>query len=225
MKHFNDNLPVALGIKTRGIASDCELLEIAIIPLNYRLMKDEKYPPFIARLRPTDTDPMEDDFKIQYEKKPHTAERSSQRLANAMETGIDPIFVLNAFIDWFDHLKMAKHKRLLPIVYDWDTTSNALVGWMGWENMKNYFSSYVRDIMVIAAWENDLAGYREKAYPFGRLEFSGLCSRLGLERISVDGRISAVANAVATYECFMKMLSLGLYDPTFLNKLREEMSE
>lgn len=222
MEHLNNNILASVGIRTRGVQADCELIELTVIPINYQLKYDEKFSPLQLKIQPTEAEPM--DLKpVQYEKKSHCNERSEARLVESMKVGIDPIAAAGYFQEWFDHLNLRMHCRIIPIVYDWETTAFALYQWIGWENLKHFFSSYVRDIMVISAWENDLAGYRHRAYPMGRLEFSGVCSRLGVTRQSVEGKISATANAVATYECYLKLLSLGMHDPSFIDKLREEM--
>lgn len=208
-KHLNGNLLCALDIETTGlIVGENEILEIAVVPLtnDYQPNLDRGF--FHMMLRPLNADKI-DMEAIRIHKRPDNNLDysklcvSTEQVLKCVNQGVDPYKAADLFIDWFERLKLAPFKRIMPLGHNILFDLAFIKEWLGPASMDYVFDPRYRDSQVVSLFMNDVDGYRnEPQYSFAKNNLQYLCSQLNVTRLRSH---NAFDDAIATAECYARM--------------------
>lgn len=197
--HFNGHLLCAIDTETTGLrAGFHDIIQIAIVALNPDLTPNLNIMPFHTKLQP---------------KRPHnfddsSTEVNSQTLEDAMEYGMEPWTAVDLFDDWFKRLALPERKLIVPLGHNFPFDKDFITDWLGGPiSYQSYFHGHVRDSMSAALFVNDTADWRSERIPHPKVGLKYLCGLLGVELINAH---DAMADALASAECYRKLLARGI---------------
>ena len=220
MKHFNEHQPVVIGMMLTGVHPDSVMpLDLCLLPLDYSLNPEKTRMPFMSQIQPPEH--LYPEYDLPQRQKDRNLSNivtlSKDKFTQARMKGQPESLLADLFVRWVASFKLRRHKKLLPICYDWSLTRPALVNWLGEDLVEATFDWRVRDLLCYANLLNDLAGLHFENYPFPRVHFQALCWACGI----LNEKHTAVGNAKAIARIYTTMLRRDHRDPEFLKRLAE----
>lgn len=200
MSHFlqnlNGHLLCAIDTETTGHSPGFhDMIEVAIIPLNYDLKPDNNILPYCVDLMPLrPQNAAEDAMRV-----------NKRKITELMVKGMDPFLAADRFMEWFENLKLGYNKRIMPLGCNWPFDRAFIMEWLGPLTYNLIFDSQYRDIQVAGTFMNDMDGWRGRDFSYPKLNLSYLCTQLDVQRYRLH---SAVDDARVTAECYRKMIQL-----------------
>ena len=210
MKHLNGNLLGCVDVETTGFkAGFNDIIEVCVVILDNQLNPAADIMPFVLELQPKRPENISlEALRIQGKNLDDVIKRkackSRHRVVEIATKGCDADIAADMFHEWFQNLKLAPFKKILPIACNWAFDRTFLVDWLGDEAFFNYFSPQYRDIMSMALFENDVADWRGINFPYQKANLGYLCKQLGITR---DGAHSAVDDVHDTIKCYKRLIS------------------
>ena len=213
-EHFNDNVLGVIDVETTGvIPGHHDIIEVAVIILDYKYDIDPTVTPFAVDLRPKRPENIDlqavsviqDKFASNlYNKETRDKVISSrERITTSLAKGMSAEKAADLFFQWFENLKLLPYRRILPIAHNWVFDRGFMIDWLGYDGFDHIFDPRYRDTMSNALFENDCADWFATQYPYAKVNLQYLCSQLKVERPRCH---RALDDAVATAEVFKKMI-------------------
>lgn len=172
---YDGHLVCSVDIETTGDNLDKhDIWNFACIPLDYDLKPDPKLRFVNLLIKPAHPD------NIDWEVMKKIGQTNKVR--KALVEGVDIDFATDFVYDWFDGLKLAPYKRIIPITSNWAGLDKSFIQrFLGPHNFQLMFDGRHRDVMVTAAYLNDRAVFRNEKPPFDSLQLSKVCQTLGID--------------------------------------------
>lgn len=189
--HANSNVICAVDIRVGGLEPDrCDLLEIAILPINHSYKVHPEFRLFHTRIRPS----WPVDLKV--------AKLSKDKLKEYQQSSFDSIGAFGIFEHWCrDVLQLKEHKKIMPLVWDWAKIKPYLMAWAGPTNFEDHFSEVVRDLLPVMSFVNDRTDFFGDTIQYPIPKFTQLCTRNHIEIIERNSTVANVKGLVdANYE-------------------------
>jgi DNA polymerase III epsilon subunit-like protein len=129
--------------------------------------------------------------------------RDRKRVVKIATSGCDADLAADVFGEWWDSLKFAPFKKIMPVAVNWAFDRMFLMDWLGEAGFNHYFSPQYRDLMCMALYDNDVADWRHEPFAYPKCNLQYLCSQLGVSR---DRAHTALDDVVATCECYRRLV-------------------
>ncbi len=129
--------------------------------------------------------------------------KDRKRLVKIATTGCDADDAADYFGKWWDKLRLAPGKRIMPIAHNWVFDRGFIIDWLGINAFEYYFDPRYRDTMGMALYDNDCADWRGEMFDYPKTHLSYLCNSLGVERLRAH---TALDDAVATMNAYRKLV-------------------
>jgi len=126
-----------------------------------------------------------------------------KRVVRIATNGCDADRAADLFSDWFDQLKLAPFKKIMPVACNWAYDRPFMIDWLGAEGFHHYFHPQYRDVMSMALYENDVADWRSEPFEYPKCNLQYLCTTLGIERTRAH---TALDDVVATAEVYRRLI-------------------
>ena len=196
--HMNSNLVCSIDTETTGLDFvEHEILQLCILPLNSDYTLSKKFPYLHLKIKPRKLDP-KDENTVKFNKK---------LIVDCLNYGMDKDRAQDKVMEWFQSLKLAPRKQIVPLGCNYDFDRDFIMDFMGGPLNYNYvFRSDVRDVQRAALHHNDMADFRSEQVPFAKYSLGALCSRLHIPHPNAH---DAVADALATAEAYRRILRFG----------------
>lgn len=194
MIHANGHLICAIDTETTGLNYNLhDIIEIAIVPLDYNLEPDDRMP-FHVEIAPSKLDNIDYSFikksKIDY----------------LLDNAFTQHTALELFVEWFERLNL-HGKRIMPLAHNWLFDKTFVEEWTGPHSYNYIFDGRYRDLMSVAMFINDCDDFHRQTYHFPKYKLSYVCSQLGLECDS-DLFHTALYDAIKTAEAYKKLCQM-----------------
>lgn len=193
--HLNGNILCAIDCETTGLQPGYhDLIQICILPLNADCKPSKKYNPFYMNFIP---------------KRPYNIDYSAMgvnqiKLAELMNTGMDPDKGVDLFEEWFKKFSFAGDKKISPLAHNWAFDRGFLIDWLGGpRNMETYFHYHARDTMCSALFAQDKSYFQGSAYPFAKVNLQYLATIMGVETHRAH---DALSDCMTTAEVYRRLL-------------------
>jgi len=172
MKSFAGNLPCAVDVETTGTeAGYHEIVQIAIQPLDMDFKPYEGVLPFYVELKP--------DYPLRASKK--AMEVNGMSLVYLQSFGVPQETCQDMLLTWFQSLKLANSRRLLPMAHNWPFDYSFISNLLGPDLFSEIFCPHYRDTMELALSIVDLAAISGCAkLPFKSFNLRALCGAFGI---------------------------------------------
>lgn len=191
--HLNGNILAAVDVETTGfIAGFHDIWQVAVLPLD-------------SEIRPAPTTPFYVDIKI---KRPENVDPKAIKLNRTdfyqrQLRAYDPFDAADMFDEWVQALKLPFHKGICPLASNWTFDKSFIVEWLGHETYNQLFSPWVRDTMVAATFENDIADRRGDKIEYPKVGLSSLSGRL---KVKNEKAHDALQDCITTAEVYRRMI-------------------
>lgn len=191
--HLNANILCAVDIRVGGddpFTSD--LLEICVLPISCTYKVSPHFTLFNVKMRPN--------WPIDQ----RLAGLSDPDVKDYKQSGVQSEAARGMFERWFTHtLQPMKHKKIMPLVWDWAAQKPWLKLWLG-SSFDEIFHENVRDCMTLLNFINDRYDkWGDKDVPFKQPTFTQLLTR---QEITLIERNSVLANCKALQEAYYNLL-------------------
>lgn len=193
MIHANGNKICAIDVETTGLDyKKNDIIEIAVVPLDYNLEPDPNYAPFWLDMAPQKFDNIDYSFI------------RKNKIDHLQRNGFDPYVALDIFIEWIERLELPIGKRIMPLAQNWVFDRAFIMEWMGSESFNFYIDGRYRDLMSLSLFINDSDDFHNQPCHFAKNKLSYICCQLNLEceRELFHG---AQYDAVKTAEAYRKL--------------------
>lgn len=201
LTHLNGNLLCVVDCETSGeIPGFHDLLQVCILPLDYKLDPWLEIPPFYCEIQPKRPENYgkENNFNDEEMEK-----KNKQLMSHAMTHGLEAYRAADLFDEWFQKLAMGYKKGIAPLAQNWPFDRGFIIDWLGLQSFKSYFSPIYRDTMVAAAYENDRADFRIEPLPYAKYSLKWLSKCLG---IAHDKAHDALHDCMVTAEVYKRIV-------------------
>lgn len=193
---MNNNLLCAVDVETTGLdPSRHELVQIAVVPLNANCEPAfATIDPFLTYIAP-----------CRYPRSnwdPEALRTHKIDCDQLLNTAVDPWKASEEFERWFERLNLPFRKKITILAHNYPCEHGFINSWLGPVAFDDFFYGY-RDTMALANSLNDIADVRSEPYPYPKVSLRYLCSQLKVENMKPH---DALADAVATAECYRRML-------------------
>lgn len=191
--HANHNRVCAIDVETTGLdPSKHEIIQIAVIPVDYRFEPDPDLKPFCITMRPNKIANISDEAL-------RVNGLSRQEILHAPLTQDQG---LQMFYDWYGTLGIRDNKQIMPLGQNYAFDRGFLQEWMGMDNYSHHFHYHFRDSMLAAQFLNDKAFMHGDTIPFPHVGLGQLAKRVGLEHPNAH---SALADALMSLKVYKRM--------------------
>lgn len=172
LQSLNGNLLCAIDVETTGLDPEQhEIWQLCVLPLNALLEPHKDFLPFYMEMKPEridNIDPKAINLGIA---------DVGKLIFNAMPTDK----VQDLFVEWFEKLKLAPGKKIVPVAHNFFFDRPMLVKWLGGALYNDIFHYHPRDTMVIAAFLNDRQDSASLPLPYTRLALKNVCSKHSID--------------------------------------------
>lgn len=195
-EHLNGNILCAIDCETTGLdPKKHEIIEIAIVPLDHQLNRLKGFPPFHHYIKP--------------ERRPENIEdeamaTNGQDIAWLKLNGIDPWTVQDLLDRWFQKLKLAPTRKIMPLGMNWPFDRAFIQDWLGPNSMEATFSGLFRDLSAVALFMNDRSDFHAIKCPFPKYKLSYIASCLG---VTQEKAHTAIEDALVLAECYKRLMT------------------
>lgn len=174
MKHLNGHLLCAIDTETTGLIPGYnDVIQVSIMPLDYKLDPSKDYFPFDMKIVPRRKENID----------PKALEVNRSHLADIMVNGVEADLAADLFEEWFIKLNLPPKKRIMPLAHNWAFDSAFLRDWLGFYNMNDRIDGRYRDTQAVALYLNDVADVYQEDYPYPKVSLRYCASQL---KILVD---------------------------------------
>jgi DNA polymerase III epsilon subunit-like protein len=200
MWNWNGHMLCAIDTETTGlIPGQHDMYQMAIIPLDANIKPNKTYMPFDFTIKP---------MPHRLESYKDTLEHGMRtRVAKAILSGFTYDHAADIFDTWFQKLKLAPNKKIIPLAHFWPHDRAFILDWLGLQSFNQYFDWRYRDLMTACLTMNDRADMRVEQIPYPKLDLGYICSQLRVERLKPH---EAISDAMATAEAYRKLIHLSL---------------
>lgn len=216
MKNLNGNLLCSIDVETSGFDPNVNsMLEIAIVPLDDLCRVSKHFPILEMQLRPwegamIEYDALKTQFRVNSPNASDPGDQHSQKITIEKEFltrcilgGVDYVQSSEIFYEWFNDLKLAPRKRIVPLAHNWIFDRKFVDHWLGGSGAEHHFDPRYRDTLAVSNFENDIADFRNEPFPYPKNRLSEVCTRLGVQQRS---RHRALDDAVNTAEAYRRIM-------------------
>lgn len=191
--HCNNNVICAIDVRTGGPNSErADLLEICFLPVNHSFQVSKDFSLFHLKFRPVW--PVDKKY----------AQINDDVLNQHKMSCFDAAKGYELFERWFvDTLGMKQHKKIMPLVWNYETVRPWLKAWMGDFGFEYHIHENYRDCMSLLNWWNDRHAYFGEEVPYKHPTFGQLVTRSGVKLVE---RNSVPSNCKALVECYHHMV-------------------
>jgi len=166
MIHLNGSRLCAIEMFT----TQKEILEIAIIALNFKCEIDKSITPFNIMFSVNDL--------INLDRK-----HSDDYLIRTQALGMTGYEAAKLFDDWFEKLKLREGKKIMPLAYNWAHKAPFIKEWLQPTYFDMYFDYRYRDPLCVANFVNDVCDRKIEHYLFPKLYLSYLCQQRKIDYV------------------------------------------
>jgi len=200
MIHLNGHIMCAIDTETSGTQPyHHDIMQIACIPLDYNYAPNKRYMPFEMNMAPSRPENVDMDALTV----------NKTKYAKIVNNSIASHTAADLFYEWFQNLRLPEGKRLIPIASNWYFDSQFIIDWLGYHTFNLIFDGRPRDLMVVAAYVNDMAADKACQIPFPQLTVRKIANALGVEH-DPHGLHDATEDALVTAECYKRILRMNL---------------
>lgn len=195
MYHLNGNILCAIDTETSGLNERIhDLLQIAIVPLNYELKPHPEIIPFTMKFKPI----------YPQNATPEAMRVNGMKIEDLILNGVPHSTGSELFEDWFKRLNLPERKKIMPLGHNYASFDRRfIVEWLGEETYNYYFDYHIRDTAAAALYLNDRANFSLEKPPFPKFNLQYIASQLGVvNQHSHD----ALQDAVTCAECYRRMM-------------------
>lgn len=194
-EHVNNNLICAIDIRVGGTdPMTSDLLEICVLPLNHSFKVSADFGLFHTMIQPA--------WPVDLKHAGLGKETLKEYLGAP-----DSVLALELFEQWLLELNLPKHKKIMPLVWNWSDVFPYLKIWMTGRNYGDFMHESVRDCLPLLNYVNDRQSLMGQEVTFKHPTFSQLTCRSGVELIE---RNSVLANAKALSDVYRHIMGLRL---------------
>ena len=171
---FDGHLVCAMDIETTGDNFEKhDIWQFTCVPLDYNYEVDRNIKFLDILIKPSR--PQTIDWPVMARIK------QTSKVKKAIAEGVDADVAAEYIWQWFDNLKLASYKRIIPLATNWSGIDKLFIqALLGKENFNFMFDSRVRDVMIAAAYVNDRATFNELKPPFYDLKLGTICRALNI---------------------------------------------
>lgn len=152
--HLWGDMPVAIDTETTGVDPAVDSIwELAIIPLNRYFLPRTDLVPLSLKIQP----------KVNIDRIDFRADvnmLNRPRILDAYKTGLAISAAIDMFHYWFETLKLAPGKKIIPIGHNVSFDVMMMQIMMGADTYAQYFSHKIRDTMQIEAYLDDVSALK-----------------------------------------------------------------
>lgn len=213
MDHLNGNIICCVDTETTGVIPGFnDIIEVCVLPLTFELSPSQNILPFSIEMVPKRPENIDfEAIRVQRTKYGQSLDdgygdgivRSKEKILKTITSGLDAYRAGELFVDWFEKLRLAPKKRIMPLAQNWAFDREFLIDWLGWKTFEYVFDPRYRDTMSISLYENDRADYRGLPVPFQKNSLGYLCKAMSVDRGQAH---TALDDCVATAENYRKMI-------------------
>lgn len=172
LSHLNGNILCAIDVETSGtVPGFHDLLQIAILPLDYKLDVWKTIPPFYMEIQPKR--PENYGLKCSWSDEV-VAKKNRQLMTHAQVNGMEPYKAADMFDEWFSKLNLGYEKKVAPLASNWPFDRGFIMDWLGQESFEQYFDPRFRDTQCCACFANDRADFRNEPFPYNKVSLKWL---------------------------------------------------
>lgn len=209
MRHLNGNLLAVIDTETTGSKPRFnDIIEVAVLVLDKNLKPAEGIRPFTLDLIPKRLENIDlEALRIQRKTLDDLVKEKvcnkRERIVRTATRGIDPDLGADLFKDWWDKLRLAPFKRIMPIACNWAFDREFLIDWLGEDAFQYYFDPRYRDVMSMTLYDNDVSDWRGEPFEYAKNNLQYICTTLKIERTQQH---TALDDCVATAEAYRKII-------------------
>jgi hypothetical protein len=198
------NLLCSICIDATGSDPDhYDMTEVCVMPLDRTFDRDRRYSPISLTIKPIhDFRTTTEYYREEAYTRTHHSRARKAEYDRAVVHGLTYFDSSEVFENWVKKLGLG-NKRIMPLCFDWPYVSSYLKKWLSFPEFADIFDYRHRDLVSLALAENDNASYNFKDIPFPKVDFSYICTRLGMEhkalQLPIMERCLAVGQAYMSY--------------------------
>lgn len=195
MTNWNGNLLCAIDTETTGFNPELhEVLEIAVIPLDFNFEIHTLFPPFTMMIRPSRFNP--NDVR--------PPGLTDSKIAKYKLYGLEEQHAADVFTEWFEKLNLGPGKKIMPLAHNWPFDRSMIQSWLGPKNYEHVFHFHFRDTMALANTMNDIAELKNyEVIPHPKKDLGSLCYKYG---VNLENAHTAIDDARATGQLYAQMI-------------------
>lgn len=194
MTHLNGHLMCVVDVETTGERPGFhDLIQICVLPVDYKLDPWKEFVPFYTNLQLKRPENISEEASM----------KSRVKASEAQLNGLDPYRGADLFEEWFEKLKLAPGKRIVPLAHNWPFDRGFIIDWLGEENFRQFFDGRYRDTMVSAAFCNDRADFMIEPYPYPKINLEYLATVM---KIPHERAHDALGDCITTLEVYKQMI-------------------
>ena len=211
MQHLNGHLMCVIDTETTGLDPTYnEIWQICILPLDSNLEPNQDYLPFYIKLKPEHPEYIDWDVRV--------FKKNKKKIVDAITTGYDQLAAIDLLKEWVERLKLpvtkfGTPKKIEPLGQNYGFDKSFIQQWLTVDVYNELFDYHHRDTMSTALFLNDHASFHAEKVPFSKVNLKWLGNKLGVRN---DDAHDALADCVATAECYRIMCSSGVFNPRVL---------
>lgn len=208
-QHLNSNILAVIDTETTGpVPGYNDIIEVACVILDKYLKPAKGITPFNIEIKPQRIENISlEALRIQGKDLEYVTKekliKNPDRLVRIATTGCDADVAADLFREWFEKLRLAPFKRIMPIACNWAFDREFLMDWLGRPGFDYIFDPRYRDVMSMTLYDNDIADWRceEFEYPKNNLQY--ICTQLHIERTRQH---NALDDVIVTAEAYRKLI-------------------
>lgn len=209
MQHLNGKMMCCIDTETTGLDPRFhEIWQICILPLTDEMKPSKKRLPFAIMIKPEHPEYI--DWTVPVFK------TNKKKIMMAMEKGFEREQAADMLEGWVDKLGLPMTKngkgmnrcKIEPLGQNYGFDRGFIEQWLSVARYQDIFDYHYRDTMHAALYMNDRAAFHAEKVPFSKVNLGWICNQLGV--VNHDAH-DAVADCVATAECYRQMCLKGLF--------------
>ncbi len=209
MQHLNGKMLCVIDTETTGLDPRFhEIWQICIMPLDNNLRPSKDRFPFYIMIKPEHPEYI--DWSVNVFKK------NKAKIMDAMNRGHDREAAVDLLEDWINKLGLPMNKygnRCLiePLGQNFGFDRGFMEQWLTVSRYQEWFDYHYRDLMHASLFLNDRANFHAEPVPFSKVNLRWLCNQLGVLNKDSHDAHDALADCVATAECYRRLCTQGIF--------------